>query len=51
MKILLLTILLAQMGMHSPPIPMTPEQFGQYIQDDIGRWTKLARDRKIELTD
>ena len=32
-------------------MPMTPEQFGQYIKDDIGRWTKLARDRKIELTD
>lgn len=29
MKILLLTILLAQMGMHAPPIPMTPEQFAQ----------------------
>jgi tripartite-type tricarboxylate transporter receptor subunit TctC len=32
-------------------MPMTPEQFGQYIKDDIGRWTRLARDRKIELTD
>ena len=30
---------------------MTPEQFGQYIKDDIGRWTKLARDHKLELTD
>ena len=32
-------------------MPMTPEQFGQYIKDDIGRWTKLAHDRKIELTE
>jgi len=32
-------------------MPMTPEQFAQYIQADIARWTKLARDRKIELTD
>ena len=33
------------------PMPMTPEQFGAYIKNDIARWTKLARDRKIELTD
>ena len=33
------------------PMPMTPEQFGAYIKADISRWTKLARDRKIELTD
>jgi tripartite-type tricarboxylate transporter receptor subunit TctC len=32
-------------------MPMTPEQFGAYIRQDIGRWTQLARDRKIELTD
>jgi len=32
-------------------MPMTSEQFGQYIKDDIARWTKLARDRKIELTE
>jgi tripartite-type tricarboxylate transporter receptor subunit TctC len=32
-------------------MPMTPEQFGDYIKADIARWTKLARDRKIELTD
>lgn len=32
-------------------MPMTPEQFGAYIKADIGRWTRLARDRKIELTD
>jgi tripartite-type tricarboxylate transporter receptor subunit TctC len=33
------------------PMPMTPEQFGQYIRDDIARWSKLAKERGIELTD
>jgi len=32
-------------------MPMTPEQFAQYIKNDIAHWTKLARDHKIELTD
>ena len=31
--------------------PMTPEQFGQFIQTDIARWSKLARERKISLDD
>jgi tripartite-type tricarboxylate transporter receptor subunit TctC len=31
------------------PMPMSPEQFGQYIREDIARWTKLARERHIEL--
>jgi tripartite-type tricarboxylate transporter receptor subunit TctC len=31
------------------PMPMTPEQFGTYIKADIARWTKLARERHIEL--
>jgi tripartite-type tricarboxylate transporter receptor subunit TctC len=31
------------------PMPMTPEQFGQYIRADIERWTSLARARKIQL--
>lgn len=31
------------------PQPMTPEAFGAYIREDIARWTKLARERKIEL--
>jgi tripartite-type tricarboxylate transporter receptor subunit TctC len=31
------------------PMPMTPEQFGQFIRDDIQRWTALARARKIQL--
>jgi tripartite-type tricarboxylate transporter receptor subunit TctC len=32
-------------------MPMTPEQFGAYMKADIARWTRLARDRKIELED
>jgi tripartite-type tricarboxylate transporter receptor subunit TctC len=31
------------------PLPMSPEQFGQYIRADIDRWTKLARQRNIQL--
>ena len=30
---------------------MTPEQFGKFIQADIARWSKLARERKISLDD
>ena len=31
------------------PQVMLPEQFAAFIKTDIARWTKLARDRKIEL--
>jgi tripartite-type tricarboxylate transporter receptor subunit TctC len=31
------------------PIVMTPEQFGDFVRADIARWTKLARDRGIQL--
>jgi tripartite-type tricarboxylate transporter receptor subunit TctC len=31
------------------PWPMAPEAFGEFIRADIARWTRLARDRKIEL--
>jgi len=31
------------------PSYQTPEQFAQYIKQDLARWTKLARDRNIEL--
>jgi tripartite-type tricarboxylate transporter receptor subunit TctC len=33
------------------PMPMTPEQFGQFIQADIARWSRLARERRISLDD
>jgi tripartite-type tricarboxylate transporter receptor subunit TctC len=28
---------------------MRPEAFGQFIREDIARWTKVAKDRKIDL--
>ena len=31
------------------PMPMTPEQFAAFIKFDIARWTKIAKDRNIEL--
>jgi tripartite-type tricarboxylate transporter receptor subunit TctC len=31
------------------PMPMTPAQFAHYIRDDIARWSKLARERHIEI--
>jgi tripartite-type tricarboxylate transporter receptor subunit TctC len=29
-------------------MPMTPQQFGMYIADEIAHWTAVARDSKIE---
>ena len=31
------------------PMPMTPDQFGQYMRDDIAKWSKLAKDRNIQI--
>jgi tripartite-type tricarboxylate transporter receptor subunit TctC len=31
------------------PTVMTPEQFGEFIRKDIARWTKVARERNIQL--
>ncbi|HSW25873.1 MAG TPA: tripartite tricarboxylate transporter substrate binding protein [Burkholderiaceae bacterium] len=31
------------------PMPMRPEQFGQYIQAEVARWTALAKERKIQV--
>jgi len=31
------------------PMPMAPPAFARYIAADIARWTKLARERKIDL--
>ncbi len=33
------------------PMPMSPEQFAQYIRDDIARWSKLAKERNIQLAE
>jgi tripartite-type tricarboxylate transporter receptor subunit TctC len=32
-------------------MPMTPEQFGKFIQDDIAKWSALAKARNIHLDD
>ena len=31
------------------PMPMTPEQFGRFIQEEIQRWGRLARERGISI--
>jgi tripartite-type tricarboxylate transporter receptor subunit TctC len=31
------------------PMPMTPEAFGEFVRNDIARWTKVARERNIQL--
>ncbi|MCJ7800362.1 MAG: tripartite tricarboxylate transporter substrate binding protein [Polaromonas sp.] len=31
------------------PTIMTPEKFGEFIKADIARWTKVARERNIQL--
>lgn len=33
------------------PMPMSSEEFGRFIQSEIVRWSKLARERKISLDD
>jgi len=33
------------------PMPMSPEQFGKFIQTDIARWRALARELRISLDD
>jgi tripartite-type tricarboxylate transporter receptor subunit TctC len=33
------------------PMPMSPEQFGEYIRTDIAKWEKLVKSRKIEVND
>jgi len=33
------------------PMPMSPEQFGQYMRDDIAKWSRLAKERSIEITE
>jgi tripartite-type tricarboxylate transporter receptor subunit TctC len=30
-------------------MPMTPQQFANYIKEDIARWAKVAKDRNIEI--
>ena len=30
-------------------MPMSPQQFENYIKEDIARWVKVAKDRNIEI--
>jgi tripartite-type tricarboxylate transporter receptor subunit TctC len=30
-------------------MPMTPEEFGAYIKNDIAKWSQLAKSRKLEI--
>jgi tripartite-type tricarboxylate transporter receptor subunit TctC len=38
-------------GEAMEPMPMTPEQFGKYIQAEFTTWSTLARERKISVVD
>ena len=31
------------------PWPMNPDQFAAFVREDIARWTRVARERKIDL--
>lgn len=33
------------------PMPMSPAEFGQYMRDDIAKWTRVAQERNIQITD
>ena len=32
-------------------MPMSAEEFGRYMRDDIARWTRLAKERNIAIVD
>jgi tripartite-type tricarboxylate transporter receptor subunit TctC len=32
-------------------MPMSPEEFGRYIRDDIAKWTRVAKERNISIVD
>jgi tripartite-type tricarboxylate transporter receptor subunit TctC len=38
---------LATLG--AEPKPQTPEQFGQYINADVAKWSKLVKDNDVQL--
>jgi tripartite-type tricarboxylate transporter receptor subunit TctC len=33
------------------PMPMSPDEFGRYIREDIAKWTRVARERNISIVD
>jgi hypothetical protein len=32
-------------------MPMTPAEFGKFMEEDIAKWAKLAKERNITLED
>src|SRR3954463_13465961 len=51
-KALLAPALRARLASEAMEImPMTPEQFGQFMKADIAHWSALARERNIHLED
>jgi tripartite-type tricarboxylate transporter receptor subunit TctC len=32
------------------PMPMTPEQFGHYMRQDIAHWTEVVKERNIDVS-
>lgn len=40
----------AKLAEHAAePMPMTPEQFGDFIKNDIAKWTRLVREAKLQI--
>jgi tripartite-type tricarboxylate transporter receptor subunit TctC len=33
------------------PMPMSPDEFGRYIREDIAKWTRVAKERNIAIVD
>jgi len=31
------------------PMPMSPDDFGRYIREDIAKWSALAKARNIQI--
>src|SRR6202040_2373243 len=38
---------LATLG--AEPRPLTPEEFGRYINADVAKWSKLVKDNNVQL--
>jgi hypothetical protein len=38
-------------GKAPEPMPMSPEEFGRYIRNDLARGWRLAKERSISIVD
>lgn len=38
-------------GKPLDPMPMTSDQFGPYMHDDTARWSRVAKQRNIPISD